>query len=405
MHRARDLIVCFWDLAGGGPVCNAPTVADKGSTMTRRCTTRRAARAFTLIEAVIVVALAAMLVTMAIPAFDSVRTDARLAGSRDNLATLGKANAGYAVANAGLIGGYDWDEDDAIGEPGIFGQHEFDLGGGATASSQSGNRLEFAQLQQAAILRRATGRFHNPLRIWVNFNRLPQRYFNHIPLIDWFSGLVTDPIAVSPLDVNQQLFQRNPLNYELLPGGIPEYAGEGWSGSDHVINRWPFASSYRSTVYAWSPSRPVDTVDCRLALEPADDGTLTQVNSVSALVPQPMADVAFPSQKSHYFENYDYREGLGTAGRYYARPDAASNVLFFDGSARLNETADANPGWDASNLDDMQSPARLSYDAIDRRYFPDHGDAEFAAPHLWTRGGLEGIDVGAGEINTENWCE
>ena len=408
MHRARDLIVCFWDLAGGGPVCNAPTVADKGSTMTRRCMTRRASHAFTLIEAVIVVALAAMLVAMAIPAFDSVRTDARLAGSVSNLATLGKANAGYAALNNDRISGYDWDFDDGeFVPPGGFGggYYVFNIGGGEIGPTYDArNRLEIAQVQQAATLRRATGRFGHPTIIWPDLNRLPYRRYLHVPLMDWLAGSVTDPLAVSPLDVHQQLFQQNPLDYENLPGGVPEFASDSSWTAVQTVNRWPFASSYQSTVYAWSPSRPL--ANGSMAVAPAGDGTLTLINEADALTPQQMTDVAFPSNKAHLFEEFDYRQGLGVNGRYFADPQASVNVLFFDGSARLTATEDANPGWYASEPCDMTSVASVEFDPIDTRYYPAYpNNTYFNNPYRWTRGGLEGIDVGAGEINTENRCE
>ena len=370
--------------------------------MTTRTNHRRSPNGFTLTEAATGAAGLALLAALALPAFEAVRTDARLAGSVSNLATLGKANASYADLNEGRISGYDWDFDDGEHSGGPFPVYEFDLGGNAIINAN--DRLEIAMVQQAAILRRATGRFASPARILVNFNRLPQRFYNHLPMLDWFAGSVTEPIAVSPLDMNQQTFQSNPRNYELLPGGNPAFAvGSSWS-SEQVVNRWPFASSYQSTTYAWSPSRPVRT-DCRLAVAQAGDGSLVQINDANAITPQPMADVVFPSQKTHYYERFDYRAGLGVNGRFYAHPDAGVNVLAFDGSARLVETTDANPGWDPQDPENMAESSMYEFDQIDTRYFPDHGNEVYPGYHRWTRGGLEGIDVGAGEINTSNWCE
>jgi len=65
----------------------------------------------------------------------------------------------------------------------------------------------------------------------------------------------------------------------------------------------------------------------------------------------------------------------------------------------------ANPGWDPGNICDQTATTSLPYVPIDTRYFPDDSDVEMPQPYRWTRGGLEGIDVGAGEINTENWCD
>jgi len=44
--------------------------------------------------------------------------------------------------------------------------------------------------------------------------------------------------------------------------------------------------------------------------------------------------------------------------------------------------------------------------AIDTRYFSSaYADTSLPQPYRWTRGGLEGIDVGADEINTSGWCD
>ena len=167
-----------------------------------------------------------------------------------------------------------------------------------------------------------------------------------------------------------------------------------------------YGSSYRSTANAWMPSRPNE--NGRLAVVPVQGGSLTQINDVSALRPQSLTSVAFPSNKAHLFEEYDYTAGLGNEGRYYADPEASVNTLAFDGSVRRLATADTNPGWDPGSTTDMSRSAALVFETIDTRYFPIYsgsqgGSRVFTGHALWTRGGLEGIDFGAGEINTSDW--
>ena len=105
------------------------------------------------------------------------------------------------------------------------------------------------------------------------------------------------------------------------------------------------------------------------------------------------------------FEEFDYSAGLGNQGRYYADPLASVNILAFDGAARRIATADANPGWDPANFRDMEATPELRYRSIDTRYFPDDSERPDPYPgyYKWTRGGLEGIDFGAGEVNTSEW--
>ncbi len=373
----------------------------------RRVSVRATGRdrsAYTLVETAAVVAVAGTLAMLAWPVLDAWRTEARLAGSRDNLATLGKANAAHGAANDGMISGYDWGPEDGASS-GPFGDLTFDMGNGAMATAQS--RLEIAQFQQAAILRRHTGRYEDSDdRLWFNTGRVPHRRYSHLPMLDWFGGSMTDPLAVSPLDLHLQAFQAEPMSYPILPGGNPDTASDvGWTPRQ-VLNRWPFASSYQTTTYAWSPSRPTeDFTNGRMPIEPGGDGTLFRINEFDSFGVQDSADVSFPALKAHMFEEFDYTEGLGVNGRFYADPAASVNVLFFDGSARLVATEDTNPGWDPGNICDQTATTSLPYEPIDTRYFPEYSDAELPQPYRWTRGGLEGIDVGAGEINTENWCE
>ena len=53
----------------------------------------------------------------------------------------------------------------------------------------------------------------------------------------------------------------------------------------------------------------------------------------------------------------------------------------------------------------MEATPELRYSSIDTRYFPeDFGRPDpYPGYYKWTRGGLEGIDFGAGEINTSDW--
>jgi len=361
--------------------------------------------AFTLAELLVALAGTALLIVLAAPAISGLRTDARLAGSVDNLRTLGKANAGYADANEGDISGYDWDFEDGV-EDCAFGlcTYTFDIGGGETNTASY--RLDIAQLQMSALLRRGTGRYTNPGRIGIDYRKVPHRRYSHLPLLDWFGGSVTDPLAVSPLDIHQQAFQAaDILDYEALPGGDPDAVSLPSWWQPGVINRWPFASSYMTTTYAWSESRPCPSTG-GLPLEPASNGIELFVIDSDTFSVQPLIHVDFPALKAHMFEEFDYREGLGVNGRFFADPEASVNVLFFDGSARLIPTADTNPGWDPTEPCNQDATTSLAYVPIDTRYFSSaYADTSLPQPYRWTRGGLEGIDVGADEINTSGWCD
>ena len=250
-----------------------------------------------------------------------------------------------------------------------------------------------------------TGRYGDPeTRIFPQGRLHPGRRYSHLMLLDYLGAGITPPHVVSPLDAHLSGFQSDPLNYSQLPGSDPEFIrGADLWNDENVLRMWPFASSYQTTVYAFSPSRPIDD---EMPLFSTDDGTTFNTDDVqTAFVQQNRQSVRFPANKALLFEEFDYSQGLGNQSRYYAEPIASVNVLAFDGSARRIATADANPGWDPADFRDQDATLALRYQSIDTRYFRDDSERPDPYPgyYKWTRGGLEGIDFGAGEINTSAW--
>ena len=348
-------------------------------------------RAFTLIELLVVIAIIALLIGILLPALGKARASARNVLSQSNQRSLGTSAFNYGADTSDLIFTYSW-----------RGGQTYTLTGNDGATFADDDQ-DAASKQNTDILRRLTGRYGTggfPGDIMPIPNRLVHRRYSHIVLFDYLTAAQPQPIAASPFDRNLLLWQRDPTDLTSVP-----YAN-GSSGLDGSIydtdtnwnkngvkQRWAYAATYQMVPAAWNQDGLPSYVP--VGETPHLMQAVGVGNNPVPLGNRRLGQVAFPSNKVFMFEEFD--RFTSSAGIPWMYPEAKCNLLFFDGSVRAESSADANPGWNPRNPDQVW---KQTYKAIDT--FPLHYKGEvndqWCQKYRWTRLGLKGVDFGGSDV-------
>lgn len=343
---------------------------------------QRRALGFTLIELLVVIAIIALLIGILLPALAKARRAGRGAVCKSNLKSTGTGMASYATDFQDKIASYSW-------HAGMVPNSEFiDFDPGPGGFSDD---MLAAQWQNTEILRRRTGRTEGVGRILSNTLTMPHRIYNHLVLFDYLSSQLPEAIAACPEDRNLLLSAANPLDSSLWALMRPEYPNATQHNGERVAQRYPYSSTYQTVPATWVPDtggyvRPIATTT-HLFTTAAVDGIYGK---------RRMSQVIFPGAKVQMFEFNDYHGN--SKNPFYAYPEAACQILFFDVSVRQVPSADANKGCDPGTL---TSPDTFYYAYTPMTTEPDRlNDNPVPVLYRFTRGGLAGVDFGAKEINT-----
>ncbi|MBO6740444.1 MAG: type II secretion system protein [Phycisphaerales bacterium] len=335
-----------------------------------------------LVELLVSVVMLATLSITILPALASVRDASENEMSRANLMALGQARDQYALDHKDRIFSYTW----RAGE-------SYTMPDGRTRTANDDQ--EAASNQNTEILMRRTGRISGINKIRTAFNRLPHRRFSHLVLLDYMADtnevFNESTVAIDPADDQLLTWHERPLTYT-SGSGVP-YSDNMPQGYDDDFNwvgienkmRWAFASSYQVVPYAWQGDGPTN-----IYVPVADTPHLYSVNGSPVMLGRrSMTEVAFPSQKVHMHEEFDYEQPRYP---YFAYDHAVPEKLMFDGSINSRPSGEAN---DADNPADPSPVWRQRYVPLDTFPIPLGGlgdPTELNMRYRWTEGGLQGVD-------------
>lgn len=344
-----------------------------------------------LIELLVGLVVVTTLSMTILPALATVRDQSQNEMSRANLMAFGQGRDQYAMDHKDRIFSYTW----RAGETYIMPD-------GRTMYPDSD--LEAAENQNGEVLQRRTGRVSGLTKIDSVLGRIPHRRYSHLILLDYLSGstesFLTNLLGIDPADENLLTWHDRPLEYGSA-SGVP-YADGNREGYDDdsvwannlIRQRWPFASSYQVVPHAWQG----DGSD--LVYVPVNDSThLFRSLGDAILGRRYMSEVAFPAQKVHMHEEFDYEQSRYP---YFAYDHARPEKLMFDGSINSRPSGEANGSVspDDYDLNNPQDPS--VYPVWTQRYVPldafpiplggFEDDTELNMRYRWTLFGLQGVD-------------
>lgn len=339
--------------------------------------------AFTLLDLVACIGLAAVVSAVGVPAVRTAASDNSLQRCRYNYRFISQASAMYQEDFGGRMWALSW----------TAGMTNPDLPISPVKVNVFATDIE-AHTTQAYLLAR---KLHGLTRVNlpVSYNYFTEDRMAHLALADYAGVPITASSPfVCPSDGPRLELLR--VGRDAWPYSDVPMQSMNWFGTSYVTTAYHVTPSRQTTVLVNGVSTPMPMFYWQSYTSgPFYDGDATKPFPPGALGPQLASGVSFPSSKVFLADYYSRHNG---PARYFAYSDVTNDLLFYDGSLRNYRTDFTNPGWDprsASSRQTMETRFPISRTA-DYWGGLDGGKTSqsfVAGWYRWTRGGLFGWDV------------